>query len=164
MANYEEFINFINTKKTSTNRLLSIINNKINDIKTINTLISSNKYDELNSFSSEIIGVIENNQSFLNEIKNNIQEFENIMHEILLRSVVYNTELNKNKLKYGLQGQLKQQLRANPPENIDELAETVVNEPIIPTPFNSSDSTGGKKFRKHKRSRKTKRLNNQKAK
>jgi hypothetical protein len=156
MASYKDVMEIINAKKQSTNRMLETINDKIDTVKNFNTLITSNKYEELMSFSPQIIQAIGASQRSLNNIKNNIQEFENIINEVLLQSIVYNTELNKNKLKYGLQGQLKQQLRANPPENMDEVAETVLDEPIIPTPFNSSESTGGKKFRKHKHSRKIK--------
>ena len=67
----------------------------------------------------------------------------------------FRKELNNQKLKFGLQGQLKQQIRSQ--QDVTSLpphVQDIVNNPIVPTPFENRGRKKRRKTRKNRRTRK----------
>ena len=93
--------------------------------------------------------------------KNSFEQTKQQLHEIdeLITRYgelldIFNKELNNNKFKFGLQGQLKRQIKSQ--QDVTSLPphiQDIVNSPIVPTPF---ENRGGKKrkSRKNRRTRK----------
>lgn len=67
------------------------------------------------------------------------------------KKLVEDTKLlaNNTQLKYGLQGQLKQDLRSDPGANLTKEEREMVNEQIVPVPY--EPPAGGRKTRRHRK-------------
>ena len=124
---------------------LDSINNKtgpLEDIAYERIFTSFERYEaEINSIKpnlEEVNNLVKDSYSMINEIESLISELK--------------TSINKNKLKYGLQGKMKQMIRKNNPEmNTDE--REFVFEPYVETPHNR----GGKKTKRRLRKNKSRR-------
>lgn len=95
---------------------------------------------------------IEENTNTISTIKPKLVTVSNILSQLEELNNELGREINSKKFKFGLQGQLKQQIPET--RNIGELpphVQQIVNEPIVPTPF---ENRGGKKKRKQKQTRK----------
>ena len=137
ISNLNKVIADLETLKDSMDKI-------IKDIKDLNRPIPHNQYD--NYFDQ-----ITRNNDAIQMYNQQLQEINNLMIQLQEKNKKINEGINNNKLKFGLQGQLKQQIRSQ--EDVVDLPphiQDIVNSPIVPTPF---ENRGGKKRRKTRKNR-----------
>ncbi len=116
----------------------------VKEIQRLKTPLTNSAYDIF-------FGNIEHLKSEIDEYKPLVDSVNNAFAELDKYLNMYGKIINENKFKFGLQGHLKKQLRNQ--EYINDLPphiQEIVDEPIIPTPF---ENRGGKK-KKQRRTRK----------
>lgn len=104
---------------------------------------------------------LDNQVNILNELSNKIEEFKEKRVNLKLDLDNLGREVNKNKLDYGLLGQLKQQLRNQPNNNLDEEQQFVLEQPYHKVAQDAQQEPnydameeeleGGRKRKTHKR-------------
>lgn len=115
-----------------------------------------NRIEQIEEHIELNLDTAQTTQNILDRFKSVAEEFQAVLVEYRLR-------LNKNKLDFGLQGQLKQELRKKLIEDPSYLTKSLGNEydtkalkTLIKSPYQKPGSMGGKthrRKRKHKSSR-----------
>ena len=171
----DEYIDFLDNEDERYNELVLYYNEKadlLNREKEIYTFSGPERYRDLALYDDDVeydrekepiddisynnkMNKIEKDRA---ELKNRIDAY-NSMIELIKRNIdkIQDTEesiseyakaLNNNRLKYGLEGKLKQMLNVNR-EQLPEVAKNIVDQP------NTEKPTGGKSRKSKKSSRKT---------
>ena len=136
----EDFDNFIRDLQSDITSVSSVIER----VKNIKKPLSQNGY-------TSMFNAIERNMDLYSTIKQRVETINNLMSQLEKKQNELTQEVNSNKFKFGLQGQLKNQIKNT--QNIRTLPphiQEIVNDPIVPTPF---ENRGGKKKRKQTRKR-----------
>ena len=135
------------------NKVINDLETAINDmdknienVKNFKRPMPHDRYDRLFDQTT-------NNNNIMENYKLKTQKIINLLDQYQAKNNDLNKELNNNKFKFGLQGQLKQQIKSQ--QDITSLPphiQDIVNSPIVPTPF---ENRGGKKRRKTRKNRRT---------
>lgn len=154
-------INYIKSKIKSNKNLLKTLNNKVEEAKElnknkVNSLINSEAYKQ--SFDSIEMARRTNSsfKQYLTTLQSDINEYIDIINNIDKKTDEFAGELNKNKLSYGLQGQLKHQLKGKT-ENMTEPQKMVLESDYMTSPFENINIGGKTKKRRKNKRRKNKR-------
>jgi len=127
-------------------RLKDSIDKNIKNIQDLKMPIPHNQYDKL-------FDQVTRNNIAIQQYNQQLQEINNLMILLQEKNNKINEGINNNKFKFGLQGQLKQQIKSQ--QDVTSLPphiQDIVNSPIVPTPF---ENRGGKKRRKSRKNRRT---------
>jgi hypothetical protein len=142
-----------NTKNYFTNTFLETLRNGLDTLneqtKPISEKTYQNMYDSFERYERET----SNLKPSLEPINNLVKDIYDVVDEIQNLIPELKTAINKNKLKFGLQGKMKQMLRDTDPtkNGMDEYQRELVFQPYEETPYNK----GGKTKRIHRKSKQT---------
>ena len=138
--NLEKVISDLETLKDS-------IDKNIKDIQDLKMPIPHNQYDKL-------FDQVTRNNIAIQQYNQQLQEINNLMILLQEKNNKISEEINNNKFKFGLQGQLKRQIKSQQDvTSLPPLVQDIVNSPIVPLP--PFENRGGKKRRKTRKNRRT---------
>jgi hypothetical protein len=132
--------------------VLKTLRNSLESVNKMTGPVSEYAYESMFTSFERYERETSNVKLSLDEVNNLVKDTYSIINEIESLISELKTATNKNKLKYGLQGQMKQMIRKNNPEITTDERE-FVNEPFVETPYNR----GGKKTKRRVRKNKSRR-------
>ena len=139
MPNLNKVINDLETAINDMDR-------NIENVKNFKRPMPHDRYDRLFDQTT-------NNNNIMENYKLKTQKINNLLDQYQAKNNDLNKELNNNKFKFGLQGQLKLQIKSQQDvKSLPPHIQDIVNSPIVPTPF---ENRGGKKRRKTRKNRRT---------
>jgi hypothetical protein len=149
-----------NTKNYLTKTFIETLRNTLNSLPQRTSPITEKQYQDIyNGFerfereSNILPPLLEQVNNLVKDINGEVDEIQNLIPEL-------KKELNNYKLKFGLQGKMKQMLRnTNQGENgMDEYQRELVFQPYEVTPYNK----GGKTKRKRRKSKQIRHIKSRK--
>ncbi len=147
-----------------------LISTTIKEFEECKTLLPDKKYDEVFKYIENGTSELQKINTKLEIIKNRSENiYKNIfkmIDSLNAQFVVLASKTNENKLKYGLQGNIKinklkytDLVKEEPNEYIRNHLRSILEDPIIETPFNQN---AGKKNKKNRQTIKTNKKNKKK--
>lgn len=160
---FEPAKNNLDEIKNRNERFIETLQQKINEVKEIETLLSKNVYDTIFDLIDKSKIAVNNTENNLKTIKISIDSIEELNKNINNLLNELGKEVNNNKFRYGLQGQIiknKNEYLNRPKETYPEGIDEVLSFPVQPTPTvqpNEQNAGKRKTKRRNKKLRKTRR-------